>query len=104
MQFFDQDNIDITAKVHEIINEIKSLVEKKKIDFVINGRTPAIFVARTLEGNKIVGWHYASTEDKIGTHFHYDHGIGTHRNTDAMYVWISPETEEELKQPIENIA
>lgn len=96
MKYIDQKGNDITSEVNKEIAEIKKLANQKKVDLVSHGRVVAIYCAQTTDNTVKVGWHYASMEDEVGTEFHYDHGFGIHRNTDARYLWIAPKTLEEL--------
>jgi hypothetical protein len=99
-QFLDQDGNDISMVVQSNINQIFELVSAKEFNLLLNNRKPAVFVAKSLDGNSHVGWHYASIHDKVGTTFHYDNGAGIKQDSEAMYVWVAPSTLESLKREV----
>lgn len=53
-----------------------------------NGMVPSVFRATALDGTEHVGFNYQPTGTQVGHRFHYDHGCGTTKNTDAQVIWM----------------
>lgn len=59
----------------------------------INGMTPAVNRAIDLDGKLTLFVCYQTQDSKVGDRFHYDHGVGIHKNQDAVILWM-PEYEQ----------
>lgn len=53
-----------------------------------NDMTPCVYAAKTLSGRLQIGVCYQPKGTPMGHLFHYDHGVGIHRNQDACVIWI----------------
>lgn len=68
--------------------EAESLIVEASNMPITNGMSPSIFMAIKLDGEYHVGINYQPIGTRTGHQFHYDHGVGIERNTDAMVHWV----------------
>jgi len=80
------DSMESDLKVADA--EVKRLISEASNMPVTNGMCPSIFMAIKLDGEYHVGINYQPIGTVVGHQFHYDHGVGIERNTDAMVHWI----------------
>ncbi len=53
-----------------------------------DGMLPSVFKVTRLDGVVHYGSNFQSAGTKIGDKFHYDHGVGIEKNTDAEVIWV----------------
>lgn len=53
-----------------------------------DGMLPSVFKATRLDGVIHYGSNFQPVGTKVGDKFHYDHGVGINKNTDAEVIWI----------------
>jgi hypothetical protein len=80
------ERMESDLKVAEV--EVERLIPEASDMPVTNGMAPSIFMAIKLDGQYHVGINYQPIGTRTGYQFHYDHGVGIERNTDAMVFWV----------------
>ena len=81
--------VDRTELMLEAANaKVKKLIPTASNMPATNGMCPSIFMAIKFDGEYHVGINYQPVGTEVGHQFHYDHGVGIGRNTDAMVHWI----------------
>lgn len=94
-QLADLDYQLLDLKVAIKINEIARHVAAEQNSLTNRGEipdqmVPVVFKANS-DGRLRVGWNFAKLENaKVGHRFHYDHGVGIHRNEDAEILFAAP--------------
>lgn len=68
--------------------EVQRLIPEASAMPITNAMHPSIFIAINLDGQYHVGINYQPKETVVGHKFHYDHGAGIEKNTDATVHWI----------------
>lgn len=83
----------VSQKCEKLIQHEKKFLtdkieEAKKLP-ITNHMVPSVFSAMTLDGNPYIGVNYQPEGTQIGHKFHFDHGVGIHKNNDAEVLWIA---------------
>lgn len=66
------------------ITDAKSLIEKYG---TANNLKPVVYSVLTLDGAMLTGVCFQPESQKQGDRFHFDHGVGINKNTDALILW-----------------
>lgn len=66
------------------IADAKSLIKKYG---TTNDLKPVVYSVLTLDGAMFTGVCFQPKSQKQGDRFHFDHGVGIHKNKDALILW-----------------
>lgn len=72
-------------------DESKLLADKIIQARMIHGNKsmiPSVYKAQLLDGSTTIGLNFQPRGTKPGDTFHYDHGAGIDRNSDAIVLWV----------------
>lgn len=53
-----------------------------------SGMVPSVYQALKLDGEYHIGFNFQPAGTEVGKCFHYDHGVGVDKNTDAQVLWM----------------